>query len=411
MSRFKESDSEKLSAFCFPVLIALLFMLSCQHEPIIPLNEAEKDPVTLVYSPDSVFVSKGTIYKTTEPAVTGKHPINFLIHTQPALLSGAVTIDSLGIITIDSTLSEGTYFASVTASNENGSYAFNNALIIFVNSGPIAPSNLEYSPNGLSLVAGNAGSSNSPAVQGTAPITFSLISSPSAPEISIDSNTGVISANAALPVGTYSLDVQASNTAGTTNFSAAYTVTVSATATAPSNLAYSPNTLTHNQGTAGSSVTPTISGTTPITFTMTSSPASSEISINSGTGIISVTNSAAAGTYNISVTATNSAGSANFPNIYTITVNSTPGLISFETDIKPIILNRCSNCHTGGPNTNYTIYANASANAGPVTTANTILERINRVQGSGGFMPKNGTMLPQTELDLIQQWYDDGLQP
>ncbi|MDQ3191680.1 MAG: hypothetical protein M3Q58_08810 [Bacteroidota bacterium] len=411
MYRFNKSDIKFFFSLYFPLMIVLFFMLSCKHKPVIDDLESEKELISLVYSPDSVFVSKGIIHKTTKPTVTGKMPITFNVYTQPSLIAGAVTIDSFGIITIDSTLMEGTYVANVIASNEDGSYSFNNALTIIVSNGPFAPSSLIYSPNGLGLVAGNSGSSSVPTVQGTTPITFTMISSPNTSEISIDTNLGIISASNALAVGSYSIDVIASNSAGTTTFTGVYTISVSSTAIAPSNLAYSPNALTIDQGNVGNSVIPTISGTTPITFTMNSSPVTGEISINSGTGQISVSNLAAAGTYDISVTATNSAGSTNFPSIYTVTVNVTTGLISFETDIKPIILNRCPSCHTGGTNTNYTIYANASANAGPLTSANTILERINRTQGAAGFMPQSGTKLPQAELDLIQQWYDDGLQP
>ena len=76
--------------------------------------------------------------------------------------------------------------------------------------------------------------------------------------------------------------------------------------------------------------------------------------------------------------------------------------VTFTTDILPIINNNCSSCHTGGAQTNYTIYSLAKNNA------DLIKNRINRNQGSGGFMPQNGTKLSSAELAKFDQWITDG---
>jgi cyanophycinase-like exopeptidase len=118
------------------------------------------------------------------------------------------------------------------------------------------------------------------------------------------------------------------------------------TATAPSALAYSPNSLSVQAGASATSALPTIQGTTPITFSRTVSPAAAGITINANDGRISVSSSVAAGTYSVSVTATNSAGTVTFNNVYTVNVTSTPppsggttpgslGRVGSNTDVSP----------------------------------------------------------------------------
>ena len=40
---------------------------------------------------------------------------------------------------------------------------------------------------------------------------------------------------------------------------------------------------------------------------------------------------------------------------------------------------------------------------------NGLLDRISRVQGASGMMPYQGTRMPQTTIDLINDWNTDGL--
>lgn len=87
------------------------------------------------------------------------------------------------------------------------------------------------------------------------------------------------------------------------------------------------------------------------------------------------------------------------------TTPSAPISPSYALDIAPILLNRgCTGCH------GYT-FATASTSVGPSTNVRSILNRINRTQGSTGFMPRNGTKLPQSEIDKIQEWFDSGMNP
>lgn len=88
--------------------------------------------------------------------------------------------------------------------------------------------------------------------------------------------------------------------------------------------------------------------------------------------------------------------------------NPVPEKISYVQDIKPIIENNCLFCHTnppqnGAPMSLVTLLdvRNAIENRG-------LLDRISRPQGSDGMMPNGGTRLPQTSIDIIIKWRDDG---
>ena len=183
-----------------------------------------------------------------------------------------------------------------------------------------APDALVYAPNNLTLTQGTAGSSVAPTIQGTAPITYSDSVSPASAGITINAQGVIAVANTVL-TGTYAISVTASNSAGNKTFANAYTVTISAVATPPSALAYTPNSLTLVQGTTNTSAVPTIQGTAPLTYALVVSPAAAGITVNTQ-GAIAVANTVAVGNYSIKVNVTNSTGTVEFPNAYTITVSA-----------------------------------------------------------------------------------------
>ena len=85
-----------------------------------------------------------------------------------------------------------------------------------------------------------------------------------------------------------------------------------------SNLVYSPASLNLSAGTAGTSAKPTISGTMPVTYSLTTSPSSNGALTIDSEGKIKVATTLSAGTYQVSVTAVNAAGSVKFDNVYTV---------------------------------------------------------------------------------------------
>ena len=82
--------------------------------------------------------------------------------------------------------------------------------------------------------------------------------------------------------------------------------------------------------------------------------------------------------------------------------------ITYTEHIKPIIDANCVACHSnpavGGasvPMTNFEevrlVFENTDA-----------LDRMNRQPGESGFMPLYNTRLPQTSIDLVEQWMNEG---
>lgn len=173
---------------------------------------------------------------------------------------------------------------------------------------------------------------------------------------------------------------------------------------APTNLVYTPNTLSAIIGTPISSNAPTISGGAPITYSLTSNPnAGNEININETTGVISVGSNPSIGSYKITVVAKNSKSATTFTDIFTIQVG-VANPVTFDAKIKPIINSNCGGCHLPvGSSLDFTDYNRAKGNI------NTIINRIKRPQGSSGFMPRNGTALSAADIALFEQWKADGL--
>lgn len=86
-----------------------------------------------------------------------------------------------------------------------------------------------------------------------------------------------------------------------------------------------------------------------------------------------------------------------------------PTTVTYNKDIKPIIDNNCIFCHApppvnGAPNAliNYTQVKNAVENSN-------LINRVSSQAGQPGAMPFGGPRLPQSTIDLIIQWNDDGL--
>lgn len=80
--------------------------------------------------------------------------------------------------------------------------------------------------------------------------------------------------------------------------------------------------------------------------------------------------------------------------------------ITYDKDIKTILVTNCSPCHlAGGANPNkWDQFAVAQSK---ITT---ILDRVQREPGTTGFMPRNGTMkLSADNIAKLKQWVTDGL--
>jgi len=400
LGRIKVTDSIPIGSYSIDVMLTNS-VGSVTFSNAYSIDVLAIPPSNLVYAPNSMGLVNGNAGTSVVPTIDGSQSITYTITTSPS--TGEITVDNQGVISASGNLGNGTYIVNVHATNMTGTVDFTNAYTVIVSAAANLPSGLVYAPNSLSLEEGNTGNSVAPSVSGTTPMTFSLSVAPASAGITIDPNSGVISVDASVISGTYNVSVTATNMAGSNLFTNAYSINVTAL-TLPSNLSYPIGSLNLTQGTSGSSQQPTINGSTPVTFSITVSPLASGITVDPNTGVISSNTAVVDGTYLVTVIATNAAGNETFIDVFT--VNVTASLVSFASDILPIIQNNCASCHTpGGSEVDYTNYSNSSGDV------NAILNRIQRVQGSSGFMPKNGTSLTQQEINLIQQWLNDGLQP
>jgi mono/diheme cytochrome c family protein len=79
--------------------------------------------------------------------------------------------------------------------------------------------------------------------------------------------------------------------------------------------------------------------------------------------------------------------------------------VTYNNAAKSVFVSNCAPCHvTGGANPNkWDDYNTAKAKI------DAILDRVKRDVAAAGFMPKGGTKLPASTIDIITQWKADGL--
>ena len=75
---------------------------------------------------------------------------------------------------------------------------------------------------------------------------------------------------------------------------------------------------------------------------------------------------------------------------------------TYNTDIKTIMTDKCTNCHNGVTSSDLTTYATVK------TGVSDILARMNQAEGTPGFMPQGGAKT-QANIDKITKWQSDGL--
>ncbi|WP_131458456.1 c-type cytochrome [Jiulongibacter sediminis] len=81
------------------------------------------------------------------------------------------------------------------------------------------------------------------------------------------------------------------------------------------------------------------------------------------------------------------------------------------SDVNAIFQANCQPCHLAGSGANFEArakFVNDASIAAAVSSG--IISRINKEQGDPALMPKNGNKLPASDIQLIQDWIDGGLQ-
>ena len=251
----------------------------------------------IAYSPTSYTLTKDVAMTTSTPSSTGGAVVTWSI--SPSLPSGLSFDTSTGAIsgTPDTITSSASY--TITASNTGGSDTA--TITIVVNDE--APSSITYSPNSFTLTKGTAMTATTPSASGGAVTSWSV--SPSLPAgLSLDTSTGEISGTPTAVTSSATYTVTASNTGG----SDTATLTIVVNDVAPSSVSYSPNSFTLTKGTAMTAVTPSSSGGTVTSWSVSPSlPAG--LSLDTSTGEISGTPTAVTSSATYTITASNTGGS------------------------------------------------------------------------------------------------------
>ena len=219
-----------------------------------------------------------------------------LFHPPPAGLS---LDSSTGAISGTPTAIASSATYTVTASNSGGSTTADVTIVV----NDVAPSSLTYSPSSFTLTKGTAMTTVQRTNSGGTVTSYSV--SPSLPAgLSLDTSTGALSGTPTAVTGSSTYTVMATNTGGSTTAD----VTIEVNDVAPSSLTYSPNSFTLTKGTAMTTVTPTVSGGTITSWSVSPSlPAG--LSLDTSTGAISGTPTAVTSSATYTVTASNTGGS------------------------------------------------------------------------------------------------------
>ncbi|WOD44281.1 hypothetical protein [Hwangdonia lutea] len=86
-----------------------------------------------------------------------------------------------------------------------------------------------------------------------------------------------------------------------------------------------------------------------------------------------------------------------------------PKLITYNSDVKPIIDNNCIMCHSNPPVNGAPISLTTYTEVKNAVQINGLIGRISKQAGEAGAMPLGGPRLPQNLIDQIIQWQADGL--
>ena len=77
--------------------------------------------------------------------------------------------------------------------------------------------------------------------------------------------------------------------------------------------------------------------------------------------------------------------------------------MTFDTNLKPLISDKCAPCHTTGKMKKLDVYDGSKA------TIDDMIARIEKNPGEKGFMPMRHDKLSDSAINVFKQWKADGL--
>ena len=86
----------------------------------------------------------------------------------------------------------------------------------------------------------------------------------------------------------------------------------------------------------------------------------------------------------------------------------TPTAITYTNTVKSIITSNCINCHGVPTDNGASVSLDTYTKVKNAVTNDQLIELISKAQGDGQLMPYNGTRLPQTTIDKVLSWKNEG---
>ena len=85
-----------------------------------------------------------------------------------------------------------------------------------------------------------------------------------------------------------------------------------------------------------------------------------------------------------------------------------PSTITYTNSIKSIIDTNCISCHGINPSNGASISLTTYQNVKNAVINNGLIDKISITQGTSGMMPFGGTRLPQSKIDEVITWKNNG---
>lgn len=86
-----------------------------------------------------------------------------------------------------------------------------------------------------------------------------------------------------------------------------------------------------------------------------------------------------------------------------------PATVTYTNSVKAIIDNNCISCHNSPPVAGAPMPLLTYENVKEALLNRGLLDRITREQGAPGMMPLGGSRLPETSINLLIEWQNQGL--
>ncbi|MFA9191896.1 cytochrome c [Flavobacterium sp. FZUC8N2.13] len=83
--------------------------------------------------------------------------------------------------------------------------------------------------------------------------------------------------------------------------------------------------------------------------------------------------------------------------------------ITYRQNVKSIIDNNCISCHGATPRNGTSLSLSTYAQVKNAMENRGLLNRISLNNGNSALMPQGGPRLPQTTIDVVAKWQQDGL--